>query len=177
MKEKAVNIEKVNLFSIPFILLFIPLSLVAFKMCHGINFKETFYQNPLLLVYIVISLPILIVLHELIHGLFFGLYSKSRFKKISFGVMWKHLAPYCHCKEAIKAKHYAIVLLMPSILLGFLPFVMGFMTGSFFAVFIGAIMIMCGAGDYIGFSLVLKVPSDTLVIDHSSKVGFYYGDV
>lgn len=176
MKEKAIDIKKVNLYSIPFILIGVPISIIVYKLCHGTGYRETIYQNPSLLAYFVLLIPILIVLHELIHGLFFALYSKSKFRKISFGIMWKHLAPYCHCEEAIKAKHYGVALLMPTILLGFAPFFIGFIIGNFFAVFVGIMMIMAGMGDFMAFALLLKVPGDTLVIDHPNKVGFYYED-
>lgn len=176
MKEKAVDIRKVNLYSIPFILICIPISIIAYKWCHGTGYRETLYHNPSLFVYFILLILILIVLHELIHGLFFALYAKSKFKKVSFGIMWKHFAPYCHCEEAIKAKHYGVVLLMPTILLGFAPFLWGFIIGNFFAFFVGMMMIMAGIGDFIAFALILKVQGDVLVIDHPNKVGFCYED-
>ena len=34
--------------------------------------------------------------------------------------------------------------------------------------------VLCDIGDMVAFGLVKKVSADTQVIDHSSKVGFYY---
>lgn len=174
MKEKSISINKVYLYSLLPILIGTPAIIIAYQAIYGTQYREILYQNPTLLIYFIVSIPILIILHELIHGLFFALYAESRFKRIKFGIIWKHLTPYCHCEEAIKAKHYGIVLLMPTLLLGVLPFLFGFIIGNFFVVFIGIMMIWSGIGDILAFKLVKEVPSDTLVIDHTDKVGFYY---
>lgn len=63
---------------------------------------------------------------------------------------------------------------MPTILLGLIPLLTGFIMGNFFIYSLGVMMTIGGLGDIIAFGLLQKVSADTLVIDHSSKVGFYY---
>lgn len=174
MKEKSININRVYLYSLLPIIIGTPAIITAYQLCYGTTYRETLYQNPALLLYFILLYPILIILHELIHGVFFALYTKSGFKRIKFGIIWKHFTPYCHCEEAIKAKHYGIALLMPTLLLGILPFFIGFIGESFFAVLIGVMMIWSGMGDIMAFKLVQEVSSNTLVIDHPNKVGFLY---
>lgn len=101
---------------------------------------------------------------------------KKRFKRIRFGIMWSHLAPYCHCEDAITAKQYRIVLLMPTLLLGLLPMLTGLIVGNFLVFFAGVMLVWEGIGDIIAYSLTRKVPDSALLIDHPKEVGFYYND-
>ena len=80
-----------------------------------------------------------IILHELIHGLTFLLFCKNGFKSIEFGIMWKYLAPYCHCKEPLPVRPYIIGALMPAIVLGFIPAGIGLITGKFIPLVFGMI--------------------------------------
>lgn len=174
MKEKSVDINRVYWYSLPVIVLGSPIAVILYQLCYGTNYREILYDSPSLLLLFMLSIVGMVLLHELIHGLFFALYAESGFKRIKFGIMWKYLAPYCHCEETIKAKQYGIVLLMPTILLGLIPLLIGFIMGNLFIYLLGLMMIFGGIGDIMAFRLVQKVSADTLVIDHSSKVGFYY---
>jgi len=55
-----------------------------------------------------IALIIGIIAHELIHGAVWAGFAKNGFKSIQFGVMWKMITPYCHCKEPLKVRQYAL---------------------------------------------------------------------
>lgn len=77
--------------------------------------------------------------------------------------MWSHLAPYCHCEDAITAKQYRIVLLMPTLLLGFLPMLTGLIVGNFIAFFAGVMLVWGGVGDITAYFLTKKVSGDTLI--------------
>lgn len=115
-----------------------------------------------------------IVLHELIHGLFFALFAKGGFKSVMFGVIWQFLTPYCHCKEAVTAIHYRITLLMPTLILGFIPLMLGLIFNSLMLVLLGCMMILGGTGDFALWWTVRKLPKNTIIYDHPSKIGFYY---
>lgn len=174
MKEKIVDINRVYLYSLPIIVLGTPIAIILYQVCNGTSYREALSENPFLLLFFMLSFVGMVLLHELIHGLFFALYAENGFKRIKFGIMWKYLAPYCHCEEAIKAWQYGIVLLMPTILLGLIPLLVGFVASNFFVYLLGIMLILGGIGDIMAFRLVRKVPTETLVIDHSSAVGFYY---
>lgn len=174
MKEKTIDINRVNLYSVPSIVLGAPIAIILYQVCYGTSYREVLYNRPSLILLFMLSILGMAVLHELIHGLFFALYAESGFKRIKYGIIWKHLAPYCHCEEAIKAWQYSIVLLMPTIILGLIPLSAGFIMGNFFIYSLGVMMTIGGLGDIIAFGLLQKVSANTLVIDHSSKVGFYY---
>jgi hypothetical protein len=114
-----------------------------------------------------------IILHELIHGLTFLLFCKNGMKSIEFGIMWKYMAPYCHCKEPLPIIPYIIGALMPAIVLGFIPAGIGLVTGKLIPLLMGMIFTIASGGDFLIVWLLRGQPKDSLVLDHESKVGCY----
>lgn len=176
MKEVVVKINKVNLYSLPCIVIGTPLFIIVYRYFHGTGLREILDGNPHLLMVLVLVILVMIILHELIHGMFFSLFAKRGTKSIKFGIIWSKFAPYCHCTDTITAKQYRIVLLMPTLLLGVLPTLTGFVIGNFIIFFSGVMLIWGGIGDIIAYSLTRKVPGSALLIDHPKEVGFYYND-
>ncbi|MGI6048359.1 MAG: DUF3267 domain-containing protein [Petrimonas sp.] len=112
-----------------------------------------------------------IVAHELIHGLFFGLYAENGFKNIRFGVMWKILTPYCHCKVPLKIKHYLIGALMPALILGFIPAITALFIGNAKFLVFGIFFIGSATGDFMVAWILRKEKLDDYVQDHPSEAG------
>lgn len=119
-----------------------------------------------------IVLVVGIIVHELIHGLTWGLYAKSKFKSISFGVMWKMLTPYCHCSEPLKVPHYAIGALMPLIILGLIPAVVAICLGSLFWLNMSIIFIAAAAGDIMIVWNLRKEKRNNMILDHPTEAGY-----
>ncbi len=117
---------------------------------------------------------VLIVAHEIIHGIFWGIFAKEHWKSISFGFIMKYLTPYCNCKEPLKKSEYIIGALMPTIILGIIPCFVAIFIGSAMLFMLGAIMILGGGGD---LTIILKLlfyhsdKKDTIYIDHPYKLG------
>ena len=114
-----------------------------------------------------------VVLHELIHGLTWAMFAKGGFKSIRFGVVWKFLTPYCHCKEPLLVKHYMIGALMPALLLGLLPSIIALFTGNLFYFVFGLFFTLAAGGDFMIINLLRRVDYNALVQDHPSKIGCY----
>lgn len=112
-----------------------------------------------------------IVVHELLHGLVFGLYAKSGFKSIRFGFMKEYLTPYCHCTEPLKLRHYFAGALLPAVVLGLVPMVASLFMGSLFWLIYGIIFFSAAAGDFMVVWILRKEHPDTLVQDHDSEAG------
>lgn len=112
-----------------------------------------------------------IVAHELIHGLIFGLYAENGFKSIRFGVIWKMLTPYCHCKEPLKIKHYLLGALMPAIVLGFIPAVVALFMGNAKLLIFGLFFIGAAASDFMVAWILRKENGNDYVQDHPSEAG------
>ncbi len=112
-----------------------------------------------------------VAMHELIHGIFFGLFAESGFSSVRFGFMREYLTPYCHCNEPLKVKHYSLAALMPALLLGLLPMIVAFFVGSLFWLLFGIVFLSAAAGDLMVVWILRKETSDTLVQDHASEPG------
>lgn len=112
-----------------------------------------------------------IVVHEGIHGITWALFASRGFRSIQFGVMWKMLTPYCHCNEPLKVREYIIGALMPALLLGFIPAILGLVSGHPGILMFGMFFLLAAGGDFMIVALIRKEHPDTLVQDHPSEAG------
>jgi len=117
---------------------------------------------------------ILVVGHELIHGITWSIFAKNGWKSISFGFILKYLTPYCHCSEPMKKKHIIIGALMPTILLGIVPSIIAICTGSALLMLVAIFMIYGGGADLLITYKMLRYKSkgkEVLFIDHPYELG------
>lgn len=114
-----------------------------------------------------------IVVHELVHGITWALYAKSGFRSIRFGVLWKMLTPYCHCKEPLTVRQYIIGALMPAIILGFAPAMLAMALGSAKLLVFALFFTVAAMGDFMIIHLIRNEPVGTMVLDHPSEAGCY----
>lgn len=118
------------------------------------------------------ALLILFVLHEVIHGLVWGLFAGLR--SIRFGVIWKMLTPYCTCSSVLGKWQYVLGAAMPTILLGFLmSFIAIYMDNILLSV-LSLFMILGGGGDLLIILKLLSHPTrgkEVLYIDHPYECG------
>ena len=182
-KKLTIDLKKANIYSLKillyscvvFLIPYIFLWLYQFSFEHlSSTFKRliekyTFLSGFIPLFFIVLG----IVLHELIHGLTFLPFCKNGFKSIKFGFLKQYLTPYCHCKEALKLKYYRIGVLMPAIILGFLPSVWAIVTGNFYLLCFGIFFIMGAAGDFMILMILKNENPEDLVLDHPSEAGCF----
>lgn len=138
---------------------------------YGDNSITNFPGSSFLIVIIIIIAGI--VMHELIHGLTWSQFTDKGFKSIKFGIKWKMLTPYCHCKEPLQVKHYILGTLMPAIILGFLPAVLSFIFGSTGLLLIGIFFTVAASGDFLIVYLLRNESRNALVQDHPSQVGCF----
>lgn len=175
---RTIDLAKANIFSL---LLFIPIILVyglPFYLIWGELdfiglFVESFKENPLFSIAIVIVLLAGIVVHELIHGATFALFAKHGFKSIKFGILLKMLTPYCHCKEPLRVKEYIVGAIMPAIILGLLPGIIAIFIGDVFLLIFAIFFTGAAAGDFMIINLIWKEDKDTMVLDHPSEAGCF----
>jgi len=115
----------------------------------------------------------LIVVHELIHGLVWGLCAPSRFKAIEFGVVWAALTPYCTCAEPLKKWQYILGSAMPTLVLGFGLGTAAVCAGQSFLLFLALLLTFGGGGD---LCVILKLlgyrpRGGAVYIDHPYECG------
>ena len=113
-----------------------------------------------------------IIIHELLHGLTWGHFASNGLKSIKFGVKWKFLTPYCHCKEPLKVKHYKIGGAMPLIIMGIIPSIIGLIVGHGGILAFGIFFTWAAGGDMIALYMLRKLDNEIYVSDHPEKMGF-----
>lgn len=122
----------------------------------------------------VIALLVLIVVHELLHGLTWGIFAQDHFKSIEFGFMKEYLTPYCTCRVPLKMGEYIAGALMPLIILGIIPVIAAIFSGSFLLLAIGIVMILSAGGDILIVLKLLRFRSsanERLIFDHPTQAG------
>lgn len=117
-----------------------------------------------------------VVAHEFIHGLTWKVLGRKPRDAIEFGVQWKALTPYAHCKEPLRARAYRWGAAMPGLALGILPSVAGVLTGNGWVMLFGIIFTLAAGADVIILWLIRSVGPEQLVEDHPSKAGCYVLD-
>jgi hypothetical protein len=114
-----------------------------------------------------------VVVHELIHGLTWQWAAKKPRSAIKYGFQLKTLTPYAHCREPMPVNAYRLGVLMPGLLTGVLPAMLGILTGNFWMVLWGAVFILAAGGDLLIFWLIRNVIPTALVEDHPTRAGCY----
>jgi len=121
-----------------------------------------------------IGLLLSIVVHELIHGFFFGLFAPHHYSSIEFGVLWKSLNPYCYCAEPVSRIQYLIALLMPGFILGTCVGAAAIWAHSATWLVFSIISYFSASGDFmIAYKLIRFHPDgqEALFLDHPNQPG------
>lgn len=129
------------------------------------------FKEPILFL---VVFAILIVLHELIHGITWSIFAKNHLKSIEFGLIISSLTPYCCCKDMLTKSQYIVGGIMPTVVLGIIPALISIFTGSVFWFIMGELMILSGGGDMTILLKLLRYKSDKkeiLYMDHPYECG------
>ena len=115
-----------------------------------------------------------LVVHELIHGIFWAMGARRGWKDVQFGFIKKNLTPYCTCLSPIKKPIYIIGALMPMMILGIGVSIVAILMGNPFIMLFGIVHVFGGAGDILIIAMVLKKVEgrDVLIFDHPYDCGF-----
>ena len=122
---------------------------------------------------LILFLLIGIVLHEQIHGMCMLYFAKNGWDSVSFGFNFKAFAPYAHCKEPLTPTAYRICLIMPGLVLGDIPVLVGWFSGNILLLAWGILFSWVAAGDLIIFWLSRHIV-DGMIQDHPEKIGFIH---
>ena len=167
--DLLIGIVGANLFALG---LLIPLFVVGFGLYYAVHHRlDLAHLHPLLFV---VAFVVLVVVHELIHGACWSLFTPRRFRDIQFGFMRSSLTPYCTCLAPLKKGQYLFGTAMPLVLLGLLPMAAGIAAGDPTVLFLGAVMADGAAGDVLVIRRILGYRSEageTVYMDHPTEAG------
>lgn len=156
------------------IVITIPIALllfVAYFAKNGlVSFRLSLFQ---ILLFLVVMLG-LFVIHELIHGITWAIFAKDHWKSISFGILMPQGNPYCTCNAPLKKSEYVLGGIMPTLLLGLLPALIGIQTGIFSIFLMGVLMTIGGGGDLLLIQKLLRYKPkgrEVIYLDHPHEIG------
>ncbi|OUP23685.1 DUF3267 domain-containing protein [Gemmiger sp. An194] len=168
--DLVVDVVQANVMAVVVMLPFLAAAAVLF-----------FALNPVGEVYIpfsgmalwLLAFLVLVVLHEAIHGLTWGLMAPHGFKAIAFGVIWQMLTPYCTCNDGLKRWQYLLGGLMPTLILGFGLAGLATAQGSLWLFSLAEVMILGGGGDFLVVFKMLRHPQKdgAVYYDHPYECG------
>lgn len=167
----TMGVVKANVLALVVMLPFIVLFVLLYNVVNPeVNSDIGGYGGFLFLV----ILLVLVVVHEGIHGLTWGIFAENHFKSISFGIIWSMLTPYCACKDGLNKWQYLLGAAMPTIILGFGLALVSVFLNNPFLLFLSLLMIVSGGGDFLVILMIMFHKSkgkETLYIDHPYELG------
>ena len=173
-KEMTVGLVKANIFAIILTMVYAVIASIVYFQVNE-NTSKLFSFNMIELFIFVIGMAVMIVIHELIHGLVWGVFSGKKFKDIEFGFIKEYATPYCFCSSELKRYQYVIGTIMPGIILGLLPTIIAILLGVKVLFALGCIMFAAAGGDIL---IVIKIllyktsGKDIVYCDHPTEAGF-----
>ena len=120
-----------------------------------------------------VAFVLLIVAHEAMHAIGWIVFAGVSPKDIRFGMAWKTLSPYAHSTVAMPASGYRIGVVLPLIVTGILPVIIGTWFNMGWLTVAGAILVSGAVGDLIVLWVIKDIAATAQVIDHSENAGCY----
>lgn len=139
----------------------------GYRLIWGNSVWNTWEPYALVIILYLALIPI----HELIHGVSFKIFGRTSWSNISYGIDWKNLMPYAHCKIPISAGAYKTAVLLPMIITGILPLAAGFIMGNGFLTVLGILLTQAGFGDVFIYWHIRKYDKQTVIKDHPEQIG------
>jgi hypothetical protein len=169
--EQTMSLWKVNLIALALIPPVTILLAAPFIMLWG--FEPLDITRFLMWEYLVLVVIPGVVLHELLHGAGWALFTANGFRSVRFGFKWQFLTPFCHCKVPLKVPKYAFGAGLPLLVLGLLPVAAAVVTGSGALMIFGLFFTWAAGGDMIALFQLARLDKNLLVSDHPEEMGFF----
>lgn len=111
------------------------------------------------------------VVHELLHAFAWHTFAGVPWRSISFRPSWRVMGFVAHANVAMPARAYRTSTALPALILGAIPIVLGFVTGSGLFVLWGLFFLLECFADVAVLFAMHNVPSRAWVRDHPDRLG------
>lgn len=170
-QKASIPMDRVNSLSIPITFVIFGLYVFSYSSAHG-AFEFTYSWNSLAVAALSLVLFVVgILAHEGIHAAAFRLVGRVPWKDVTFGFNRRAVIPYTHCRAPVTARAFRVVVLLPGLLLGIAPGVIGVIRGEAWLTLWGAVFTAAAAGDFLVLWIIRSVPPSARVLDHPTEVG------
>lgn len=169
-EEHTISIGKANIVAL---ILIIPITLI-YALPYYLIWNDNIFGSLKLinLGIFLLSLPVGIIMHEMLHGATWALFVPGGFKSISFGIKWEYLTPFCHSIAPLKVWQYVIGGLMPLIFMGIVPATISLFIGNKLLMFFAMFFTWTAGGDIQVVWMLRKFGRNQMVLDHPHDPGF-----
>jgi hypothetical protein len=121
--------------------------------------------------FVLVGLLVGVVLHEGAHALGWKLAGGLEWSQIKFGFMARYLMPYTHVKTPLEPAAFRLGVLLPALLTGLLPALLGIVLNVYGLTVLGAVLFASASGDFMVLWVIRRAPPGSLIIDHPKDVG------
>jgi len=171
-QDLSVSLTRANVYTLAVSLPLVGLMLLAYLELSPAGFVPA---NTLMLTASLLFLVLVvtgILAHEANHGLAWALLGRLPLQRIRFGFQASTLTPYAHALDPLPARAYRLGAILPALLLGGLPFLVGTIVGSPSLALFGMIFVFAAGGDLLVLWLIRGIDARALVQDHLSRAGW-----
>jgi hypothetical protein len=106
---------------------------------------------------IVLGLALSLGLHELLHAVGYAVFGRVPWRQIEFGVRWSQLIVYARSRVPVARPAYCKALMLPTIVLGVVPAVVGLSLGIGWMTLYGFFLVVLATGDFINLWGILRL--------------------
>jgi len=171
--DLSISIARANflmlLIAVPLIVALTVFYMLAWGAADFVAGLQRFLQWRVVIPTLVVGIP----LHEAIHGLAWAASGRRPLSDVRFGFQWKTLTPYAHLQVPVPAAAYRWGAVMPAILLGLLPYLVGLLLSQGWLACLGLFFVFTAGGDLLVLWLLRGVDGRALTEDHPSRAGCY----
>lgn len=157
------------------LLIMLPFMALAFWIYYHVNDFDLDCLSLGFVAALIVLILCLTILHELIHGITWGIFAKNHLHSIDFGIIWSSFSPYCTCSEPLEKWQYLLGVAMPTFVLGGGAAVASVMANQLLLFFLAEYMILSGGGDFLIILKSMLYHSDkkeSVYCDHPYECGF-----
>lgn len=172
-KDYSISMAQANVYALVATLPFIvPLFALYVWVWQGLNWDGSSFATLLLLLVFLLS----VVVHELIHAFSWRWAAGLSAEEVQLGFQWRTFTPYAHAKVPMPASAYRLGTVMPGLVLGLAPAVVGLLLGQSGLFLFGLLSIFSAGGDLTILWLLRSVKGTQLVEDHPTQAGCFVWD-
>ncbi len=122
---------------------------------------------------LVVLLILWMGLHELLHGIGFGIFKGVNKNNIKYGIQLESGIFYCMCKQKISKTNILVSLMFPFTFIGVVTLILGLIFKNSSLIMLSLVNIAGAIGDLAMFISILLMPKNIEYIDLDDTTGFF----
>ena len=139
------------------------LFIVLHHMLWGTESFVATFRHPLAGITLLLSYPLGIILHEVLHAVGFVMYG-APWKSIRFGML--KLTAYCQCNSPVSAQGFRSAVALPGVVLGLLPALIGLVFCLPWLTLFGGLFTSSALADALTLWTLRSVPAHSFIVYH-----------